>query len=127
MQQHKRFKNWFVSIKQKCLERSECPLTARPIARASNRRVNKAARAVAATNEKLLALLRIHGVQDAEIDAFLREPVTGEQNMASDASSGVFDRAAHSRSGSLRPPVIRGWGADGPTTIGNAPLAHSAI
>ncbi|KAK6859447.1 hypothetical protein PG995_003083 [Apiospora arundinis] len=36
--------------------------------------VQQAARAVAATNQKLLALLKIHGVQDAEIDAFLLEP-----------------------------------------------------
>ncbi|KAK8068849.1 hypothetical protein PG994_005465 [Apiospora phragmitis] len=36
--------------------------------------VQRAARAVAATNEKLLALLKMHGVQEAEIDAFLREP-----------------------------------------------------
>ncbi|KAK8104379.1 uncharacterized protein PG998_011412 [Apiospora kogelbergensis] len=40
--------------------------------------VQRAARAVAATNEKLLALLKVHDVQDAEIEAFLREP-TPEQ------------------------------------------------
>ncbi|KAK8123087.1 hypothetical protein PG984_011757 [Apiospora sp. TS-2023a] len=67
--------------------------------------VQKAARAVAATNERLLALLKIHGVQDAEIDAFLRDPVTGEQKVASAASSSFFDHAAHSRSGAQRPVV----------------------
>ncbi|KAK8071699.1 hypothetical protein PG996_005047 [Apiospora saccharicola] len=67
--------------------------------------VQKAARVVAATNEKLLALLRIHGVQDAEIDAFLRDPIAVEQNVASAASHGAFDPAAHSRSGSQRSVV----------------------
>ncbi|KAK8008164.1 hypothetical protein PG991_010715 [Apiospora marii] len=67
--------------------------------------VQRAARAVAATNEKLLALLKIHGVQDAEIDAFLREPATGEEKAASKASCGVSHTVAQGRSGSLQPVV----------------------
>ncbi|KAK7915152.1 hypothetical protein PG985_012855 [Apiospora marii] len=68
--------------------------------------VQRAARAVAATNEKLLALLKIHGVQDTEIDAFLREPATmGEEKAVSRASCGVSHPAGHGRSGSLQPVV----------------------
>lgn len=67
--------------------------------------VQQAARAVASTNTKLLALLRIHGVQDAEIDAFLRGPATGEKNAAVEGSCGLSHSATHSRPGSLQPVV----------------------
>ena len=40
----------------------------------ATKEVQEAARAVAAKNEKLLALLALHGVSDDEINAFLTYP-----------------------------------------------------
>ncbi|KAK8043397.1 hypothetical protein PG993_005827 [Apiospora rasikravindrae] len=63
--------------------------------------VQQAARAVAATNQKLLALLRIHGVHDAEIDAFLGEPAPEKKEAAPVDSHGLVEPAAR-RHTSLR-------------------------